>query len=49
MLSSGTVVENEWVATSPLEFSQKIEKVLALPVVKSLVVSIFARASQQDK
>ncbi len=39
-------VENEWVASSPREFSQKLEKVLRSPAVKGVMLSLLSRASQ---
>lgn len=46
--SSGTWVENEWLATSPAQFTEKIEAVLNQPVVKAAVLSLLARANRSD-
>jgi hypothetical protein len=46
--STGTWVENKWIATSPTEFSEKVEKVLSLPAVKAVVLSLLARANRPD-
>ena len=45
---SGTWVENEWLATSPAQFTAKIEAVLSQPVVKAAVLSLLARANRRD-
>ena len=44
----GTWVENEWLATSPAEFTEKVEAVLGQPVVKAAVLSLLARANRSD-
>jgi hypothetical protein len=36
-----------WVATSHVEFTAKIEKVLSLPVVKGIVISLISRANKR--
>jgi len=37
--------KNEWLATSPKEFSEKVEAVLARPGVKAVVISLLARSN----
>ena len=44
----GTWIENEWLATSPAQFTAKIEAVLNQPVVKAAVLSLLARANRHD-
>ena len=44
----GTWIENEWLATSPAEFTAKIEAVLSQSVVKAAVLSLLARANRRD-
>lgn len=44
VLGSGKWVENEWIATSPTEFSDKVGKVLASPSVKARVLSLISRS-----
>jgi len=44
---SGEWVENEWVASSPREFSEKVENVLRRPAVKGIVLSLLSRANQE--
>ena len=44
----GTWVENEWLATSPAEFTEKVEAVLGQPAVKAVVLSLLARANRSD-
>ena len=46
--SSGTWVENEWLATSPAQFTEKIEAVLSQPVVKAAVLLLLARSIRSD-
>lgn len=46
--SEGKWVENKWIATSPSEFIEKVEKVLALPGVKAVVLSLLARANRPN-
>lgn len=49
----GKWIENQWVGSTPVEFSQRVETVLARPEVKSIVISLLARSSRdsasQDK
>lgn len=42
----GEWVENEWVATSPQEFSERIADVFSLPHIKTRVLSLLARANE---
>jgi hypothetical protein len=42
--TSGTWVKNEWVATSPSEFSKQVQAVLARPAVKAIVLSLLSRS-----
>lgn len=42
---TGHVVKNEWIADSPMEFTEKVGRVLALPAVKARVVSLISRSS----
>lgn len=41
----GEWVKNEWLATSPKEFSEKVEAVLSRPGVKAVVLSLLARSN----
>ena len=41
----GEWVENEWIASSPKEFSEKVKAVLARPGVKAVVISLLARSN----
>jgi hypothetical protein len=43
----GQWVENEWVVSSPTEFSEKMEELLARPSVKGVVLSLLSRSNQQ--
>jgi hypothetical protein len=43
----GKWVENEWVATSPTDFSEKVENLLAHPSVKAIVLSLLSRVSRE--
>jgi hypothetical protein len=47
MKMPGEWVENEWVASSPAEFSQKVGEILARPAVKAIVLSLLSRANQE--
>lgn len=44
----GTLEENEWLATSPAEFTEKLEALLGQPAVKAAVLSLLARANRQE-
>ncbi len=44
----GTWIENEWLATSPAEFTEKVEAVLGQPMVKAAVLSLLARANRNE-
>ncbi len=46
--SSGAVIENEWIASSPTEFVEKIEALLSLPHVRAMVMSLLSRASRKQ-
>jgi len=48
MGSEGRWVENEWIATSPTEFTEYVGKVLSLPSVKAVVLSLLARANRSS-
>ncbi len=39
-------VENEWVADSPMEFTDKLERVLSSAVVKSTLFSLLAKSQR---
>lgn len=43
----GEWIENEWVATSPTDFSEKVENLLAHPSVKAIVLSLLSRVSRR--
>ena len=43
----GEWVKNPWVASSPTEFSEKVEDLLARPSVKGIVLSLLSRSNQQ--
>ena len=45
MHGPGEWVENEWIASSPKEFSEKVKAVLARPGVKAVVISLLARSN----
>lgn len=47
-MTEGKWVENEWVASSPTEFSQKVGEVLDGGVVKGIVLSLLARANREQ-
>jgi hypothetical protein len=42
----GSWVENDWIASSPQKFIEKIATVFALPVIKTSVLSLLARANE---
>jgi hypothetical protein len=42
--TEGQWVKNEWVATTPGEFTNKVEELLALPSVKGIVLSLLSRS-----
>jgi hypothetical protein len=48
MGSDGKWVTNEWIATSPAEFTEHVGKVLSLPGVKAVVLSLLARANRKN-
>ena len=41
-------VENEWVADSPMEFTDKLERVLSSAVVKSTLFSLLAKSQRSQ-
>ncbi len=41
-----SVVENEWIASSPKEFTDKLAKVLASPSVISAIMSLLAKSQR---
>ena len=43
----GKWVENPWIASSPTEFSEKVEGLLARPSVKGIVLSLLSRANRE--
>jgi hypothetical protein len=45
-MAPGRYEENEWIASSPTEFSAKVETILARPTVKATVFSLLARANR---
>lgn len=45
----GESVKNPWVASSPTEFSEKVEELLARPSVKGVVLSLLSRSNQQRR
>ena len=45
---AGQWIGNEWVTSSPTEFSQKIQAVLARPSVKAIVLSLLARRPKEQ-
>jgi hypothetical protein len=46
--TAGGWVENKWVASSPTEFSARVEEVLARPAVKAAVLSLISRANREE-
>ena len=44
-IEPGKWVKNEWLASSPSEFSKTVETVLARPGVKAVVLSLLARST----
>jgi hypothetical protein len=42
----GSWIENDWIASSPQKFIEKIATVFALPVIKTSVLSLLARANE---
>jgi len=46
MAKKGEWTENEWVATSPVAFKEKLHKALNLPLVKAAVLSLISRANR---
>ena len=42
------MVENEWVAGSPEEFSEKLERVLAMAEVKAAIFSLLSRSKRNE-
>jgi len=48
MMGSGDWVENQWIASSPGEFSKKVETVLASAVVKAVVLSLLSRSKPSE-
>jgi hypothetical protein len=44
----GRQIENEWVASTPIEFADKVRKALSSPSVKSIVMSLLARAQESS-
>ncbi len=47
LMGPGAWVENEWVASSPTEFTKLVHGILALPSVKGVVLSLLARSSRE--
>jgi len=47
LMKTGKWVENEWIATSPAEFSQKVQDVLANPAIKAMVLSLLSRVGRE--
>jgi hypothetical protein len=48
LMEPGRWVENPWIASSPSEFSEKVEALLARPSLKGIVLSLLSRANQQE-
>lgn len=44
----GNWIENDWVASTPVAFAKKIQSILALPSVKSMVMSLLAKSNQVE-
>ncbi len=47
-MRGGHRVENKGIASSPAEFSARVQSVLARPAVKAVVLSLLARSRPQD-
>ena len=45
----GRWVENEWVAKTPLVFSEKLRVILAMPVVTGVVLSLIGKSNQKKE
>lgn len=43
----GKWVQNEWVASSPEQFTKKVEELLSRPAVKAIVISLLSHARQR--
>ena len=46
MMGKGEWVENKWVASSPAEFTELVQEVLAQPAVKAVVLSLLSRSNR---
>jgi hypothetical protein len=49
MQSKGSWVENEWVATSPIVFRQKLKDILSMASVKAIVLSLIAKSNRSEE
>lgn len=46
MMGEGEWVKNKWVASSPAEFTELVQEVLAQPTVKAAVLSLLSRSNR---
>lgn len=42
----GCWIENDWVASSPIAFANKVQSILSMPSVKSAVMSLLAKSKE---